>query len=30
MSIEVTGHLEKMESTLDSEGNVDYILPMGA
>ena len=28
MTIEVTGHLEKMESTLDSEGNVDYILPM--
>lgn len=30
MSIEVTGHLKKMESTLDSEGNVNYILPMDA
>jgi len=30
MSIEATGHLEKMQTTLDSEGNVDYILPMDA
>lgn len=28
MSIEATGHLEKMQATLDSEGNVDYMLPM--
>lgn len=28
MSIEATGHLEKMQATLVSEGNVDYMLPM--
>jgi hypothetical protein len=28
MSVEVTGHLAKMEASLDSEGRVDYQLPI--
>jgi len=30
MSIQLSGHLEKMESTLDAEGNVDYTLALDA